>query len=298
MNHIIHYTSCPSCAAGTLKQVLSVTDRSVSKEIFPLVACSACTLRITQDVPCETAIQRYYQSQEYVSHTDDKKGLINSLYHLIRKFTLRKKVKLLIHATQKNLGMHLDIGAGTGAFVKAMEDAGWNTIGLEPDDRARERAVQLHNVSVYPGSELSSLQDESYDAITMWHVLEHVHDLNFYIQQLHRLLNSNGKLFIAVPNYTSFDATYYGANWAAYDVPRHLYHFSPTAMQIFLEKNGFRIIRTKRMWFDSFYVGMLSEKNKNGFLLKGFLIGFVSNIKALFRKTSCSSLIYIIEKKP
>ena len=296
MNHVMHYAACPVCDASPLETVLQVNDHSVSKELFTVAECPSCRLRLTQGAPCETAIQRYYRSDSYISHTNTRKGIINSLYHIVRNYTLYSKVQLIKSLTHKQVGMHLDLGAGTGAFVHAMDNAGWNTIGLEPDSTARENAVKTYNVAVYPADDLFQLPDRSYDAITLWHVLEHIHRLHETVAKISSLLSSGGKLFIAVPNYTSNDAAHYQANWAAYDVPRHLYHFSPESMRRLLAKHGLRILAVKPMWFDSFYVSMLSEQYKGGNVFSGVVQGFLSNSNALFQKERCSSLIYIAER--
>lgn len=296
MSHVIHYTACPVCKTSPVVSVLEVKDHSVSKEVFTVASCPSCHLRLTQGVPCETAIQRYYQSDAYVSHTNTRKGLIHFLYHIVRSFTLNRKVQLVRHFTRRNTGMHLDLGAGTGAFVNAMDKAGWNTIGLEPDKGARETAVTTFNVSIYPSDNLFQLPDKSYDAITLWHVLEHVHQLHETVGKLSALLSKEGKLFIAVPNYTSGDAHHYQANWAAYDVPRHLYHFSPDSMRILLQQHGLRLLAVRPMWFDSFYVSMLSEQYKGGSVFSGVLQGLLSNVRAVLKRERCSSLIYIAER--
>ena len=296
MNHSTTYSVCPVCAAANLQPVLEVKDFSVSGELFGVVECPSCKVRLTQNIPCETAIQRYYQSADYISHTNTRKGMVNFLYHLVRRYTLYSKVQLIKSLTNKEIGMHLDLGAGTGSFVHAMEKAGWNTIGLEPDSGARETAVSTYNVAVYPSGDLFQLPDNSYDAITLWHVLEHIHQLNETVAKLSSLLGSKGKLVIAVPNYTSADATHYNSNWAAYDVPRHLYHFAPQSVKTLLQNHGLRVVSVKRMWFDSFYVSMLSEKYKGGSMVQGVIQGFLSNLKALFNKERCSSLIYIAER--
>jgi 2-polyprenyl-3-methyl-5-hydroxy-6-metoxy-1,4-benzoquinol methylase len=200
--------------------------------------------------------------------------------------------------TGKQQGKILDIGCGTGAFLNTMTLAGWESTGLEPDDAARKKAQELYNINPKPSHEIFNLPHNTYDAITMWHVLEHVHQLHEYITQLKNMLTTNGRIFIAVPNYTSYDAQYYAAHWAAYDVPRHLYHFSLASMKNLVEQHGLTIKKIKPMWFDSFYVSMLSEQYKNGKgnIVKAFFIGFVSNLKTLFNKGKCSSLIYVIGK--
>lgn len=297
MGHPAQITSCPVCNHQSLKEVFTVKDFTVSNETFVIAECVQCGLRFTQGIPCETAIQRYYQSASYISHSNTKKGLINRLYHVARTFTMMSKEALVKKATKKNVGMLLDVGSGTGTFVHTMAVAGWNVVGLEPDADARITAVKQYNCDIYPSEELFRLPYGTYDAITLWHVLEHVHRLDEYVEQLKKLLAPHGKLIIAVPNYTSKDAAIYREYWASYDVPRHLYHFSPGSLRTLMEKHELNVISTKPMWLDSFYISMLSEKYRNGSLLKAFWNGLVSNFNTLLHKEQCSSLVYVIEKK-
>lgn len=298
MNHSVQHNHCPVCKSEALQEALFIKDFSVSEEKFKVVECLKCSFRFTQNSPSQAVISRYYQSSAYVSHSNSKKGIINKLYHLARTYTLAQKLKFVRAVTGKAVGMSLDVGSGTGAFVHTMEKAGWSSIGLEPDAHARALSVKIYNVDVYPAEDLFTLPQSSYSAITMWHVLEHVHELDSYIMQLKKLLAPDGKLIVAVPNYTSKDAKHYGAGWAAYDVPRHLYHFSPKAMRTLMERHNLQVIKTQPMWLDSFYVSMLSEKYKGGSLITAFFVGLMSNIQALFDREKCSSLIYVIEAKP
>jgi 2-polyprenyl-3-methyl-5-hydroxy-6-metoxy-1,4-benzoquinol methylase len=299
MSNTIHYSSCPVCNSNAITPALTAKDYTVSKQEFSIWQCSNCSLRFTQDVPDETGIPVYYQSEEYISHSDTGKGLINKLYHLVRKRTLSGKRKLIEKYTGLKRGNMLDIGSGTGAFINEMQQAGWAITGLEPDTGARTRASILYKLSLKDSAELFSLSPASFDAVTLWHVLEHVHELNEYVLHLKTLLRPGGKLFIAVPNYRSYDARVYKECWAAYDVPRHLYHFSPQSMKALVEKHGLKITSCKPMWYDSFYISLLSSKYKNGrsnFIHAGWT-GFVSNLKALFDTGRCSSVIYIISSK-
>lgn len=295
MSHLIQYTACPVCNSNQIKEVFVLEDYSVSHETFPVDECLNCGLRFTQHIPCETAIQRYYQSADYISHSDTRKGIINKVYHLARRYTLLKKASLVKAVTGKRVGMHLDIGSGTGSFVNTMQKAGWNTIGLEPDNNARKKGVELYNVDIYPADEFTMLPESTYDAITMWHVLEHIHQLNETVEQLRKLLAPGGKLLVAVPNYTSKDARHYKKHWAAYDVPRHLYHFSPSSIRQLMENHGMKVVAVKPMWLDSFYVSMLSEKYRKGNIIKAVWNGLLSNFNSFFSREYCSSLIYIIE---
>lgn len=252
----------------------------------------------TQDVPDESSIGAFYKSENYISHSDTRQGLVNSLYHAVRKRTLRQKQHLIEKQSRKTAGKLLDIGAGTGAFVHQMQQAGWSVTGLEPDASAIRKAKENAGVSLQPAPVLFELEEGRFDAITMWHVLEHVHRLHEYIDKISRLLSSTGVFVVAVPNFTSTDALAYQQYWAAYDVPRHLYHFSPLSMQMLMEKHGLKVQKVLPMWFDSFYVSLLSEAYRNGKqnLVSGFLHGLKSNTRALLDRRKASSLIYIIRK--
>ena len=295
---LIHYTVCPSCDSDELKPVFNAVDHTVSHQEFAIWQCQRCSLRFTQDVPDAAAIGPYYHSEEYISHSNTTKGLVNRLYHLVRQQTLADKRHLIQTAARRKQGKLLDIGAGTGAFAGYMQQSGWEVTGLEPEAVAREHALADHGVRLLGMDQLDSLPGESYDAITLWHVLEHVHALHPYLERLRALINKGGRIFIAVPNYTSYDAAVYGPAWAAYDVPRHLYHFSPDAMERLLARHGLQFHYCQPMWYDSFYISMMSEKYRNG---KGNLAaavcrGSVSNLKAFVDKSKCSSLIYVAGK--
>jgi 2-polyprenyl-3-methyl-5-hydroxy-6-metoxy-1,4-benzoquinol methylase len=289
---------CPVCKSEETHFVLKVKDHSVSGEIFDVFECAQCSLRFTKDGPSEENIGAYYQSEDYISHSNTRKGLINSLYHFVRKRTLSGKHHLIERSTGIKSGNHLDIGAGTGAFVQYMNLHNWKSAGIEPDEKAREKAQEFHDANLLPAPAFETLMPESFDAISLWHVLEHVHDLYPYLNQIRKLLKPSGLVFIAVPNYTSFDAMKYRSSWAAYDVPRHLYHFSPASMRWLLKVSEFQLKSIVPMWWDSFYISLLSEKYAESRfpMLNGFLTGALSDMKALNDKEKCSSLIYIAKK--
>jgi len=293
---MILYDACPCCGGKNIKKLFSAKDYTVSNEQFEIWECNNCTLRFTQDIPGTEQIGKYYQSENYVSHSDTNEGFTNNLYHRVRKRTLLQKRKMVENITGKNNGNILDLGCGTGAFLNVMKKANWKITGLEPDETARGKAQELYGLHLDNAEKFYGLPAESFDAITMWHVLEHVHELHEYINQLRRLLKPKGKLFIAVPNYTCYDEKVYKEFWAAYDVPRHLYHFSPASMKKLLLLHGLAIERIKPMWYDSFYVSMLSEKYKTGksHPVKAFVTGGISNSKALFNTEKCSSVIYAV----
>lgn len=294
---LIHYSVCPNCGSDKIAPALTAEDHTVSHETFGIWECGLCTLRFTQDVPDAVSVGPYYKSDNYISHSNTSKGLVNNLYHMVRRQTLSDKYRLIASATRTRKGKLLDIGAGAGAFVGYMQERGWEVTGLEPDETARAVARTDHKVELSDMDRLFTLEQDSFDAITLWHVLEHVHDLHAYMERLRALIRRNGRIFIAVPNYTSYDARVYREMWAAYDVPRHLYHFSPDAMGNLLTQHGLQLQFSEPMWYDSFYISMLSEKYRHqgrGNAVKAAMVGLVSNVKAFINKSHCSSLVYVI----
>ena len=268
-----------------------IKDHSVSGEVFQLCYNQKYDLIITHPQPSSSLLPSYYDSPDYISHTDAARSLFEKMYQIIKNKALKSKLKLINKSAQK--GFILDIGAGTGDFLSVMQKNGWQTIGVEPNEKAKTIAVAK---GVLFSKDLSTLENNSFDAITMWHVLEHVPDVEKQIAELKRLLKPNGTLFIAVPNFNSFDANYYGGYWAAFDVPRHLWHFSKTAIQKLFEIQNLRVVKVVPMKFDAFYVSLLSEKYKTGKMnfLKAFFIGWKSN-RFGKRNLEYSSHIYVIK---
>lgn len=295
MNPFVHYDACPVCGSASINPLLTVKDHSVSGENFVIWQCDACKLRFTQDAPNETEIARYYKSENYISHTNTGNSLVNQVYLAVRKFTLKQKAATLKKYTTLSSGSLLDVGAGTGAFLKHMQEEGWEVAGTEPDADARNRAKQL-SLDLHPAEALQSLPPGTFDAITLWHVLEHVHPLQAYMGILKSLLKPSGTLFIAVPNYQAYDAQVYKSAWAAYDVPRHLYHFSPQSMQVLTQRHRLKMVAQVPMWFDAFYISLLSSKYKNGKTawMGALSSGLFSNMNALLHKEKCSSILYVI----
>ena len=290
-------TKCPVCLGEKFKEVLSCTDYTTTKEEFVICQCSDCSFRFTNPRPDIKESGKYYQSEDYISHTDSKKGLLNKLYQIARDYMIATKYKSTVK--KYNAKSLVDYGCGTGDFLKFCIDKGHNAIGLEIDESARKIATQKGCKDVYDPSRLSELSDASADIITLWHVLEHIHELHPTVQQFKRILNTNGTLVIAVPNYESYDAKCYGKYWAAYDVPRHLYHFNIPSMTRLMIDEGFKLIETKSMKLDPFYIALLSNKYQSGGMnpIKAVIIGLLSNVKTLFNIHDSSSVIYIFKKQ-
>lgn len=298
MGSNINRTICPCCCTTSIQKVLACKDYTVSKEIFDIWECESCSLRFTQDAPNQDAIGPYYKSDTYISHSDTEKGLVNKVYKLARNYTLNWKMKLMKNNLEKGLqaGRLLDIGTGTGAFLHKAAQSGWLVTGLEPDEGARKICLDKYNLQAETPDKLFDLPTEKFDVVTMWHVLEHVHLLHEYMDQIKRVLKKDGVALIALPNYKSLDAQQYKAHWAAYDVPRHLYHFSPMAVDKLTAQHGLKLVDSIPMWLDAFYISMLSEEYKNGHgnLVAAVLKGLQSNINAYKNKATCSSLVYVI----
>ncbi len=274
------------------QQFITVKDHSVSKENFHLYRDESLDLLITYPQPNEQELPKYYESEDYISHTDGKRSLFEKTYHFVKGIALKNKLQL-INDLQKDKGKLLDIGAGTGEFLIVAKENGWETTGIEPSDKARNIALKK---DVLLAESLAILEDHSFDVITMWHVLEHVPNLDYQIKELKRLLKPTGTIIIAVPNFNSFDAKYYGQFWAAYDVPRHLWHFSKTAIKGLFANEALHLEKVLPMKFDAFYVALLSEKYKTGKMnyLKAFSIGLKSNRYAK-QNLEYSSHIYVLK---
>jgi len=274
------------------KHFLTVTDYSVSKETFELYYDQDLDLLITSPQPSPENLGRYYESNDYISHTDSKRSLFEKAYHFVKGIALKNKLNLINNCSSIK-GNLLDIGAGTGDFLLTAKQNGWNTIGVEPSEKAKGIAV---GKGIQFSDSTEELESNSFDVITMWHVLEHVPNLEIQIKELKRLVKPNGTIIIAVPNFKSYDAKYCGKFWAAFDVPIHFWHFSKTSIKLLFQKEDIKLEKVLPMKFDSFYVSLLSEKYKNGKMnfVKAIWIGLVSNWKANW-SLEYSSHIYVLK---
>lgn len=276
---------------------ITCQDYTVSNEKYDLVYNKKLDLLETFPQPKIEDLYKYYESVDYISHTDSKKSAIDKLYQIVKGYTLNKKVKLINSFNTEDKSI-LDVGCGTGDFLSKCKKNGWNVVGVEPNENAKSLAktkLIINSISkIY--TDLTEIKTEKFDVITLWHVLEHVPNLEVYISNIKKLLKPNGVLVIAVPNFKSYDASYYKQFWAAFDVPRHLWHFSRKSIQLLFSKENMVVEKILPMKFDSFYVSLLSEKYKNAKnnFFKAFYIGLLSNLKAL-RSKEYSSLIYIIK---
>ncbi len=276
---------------------IKVKDHSVSGEVFTLKRDSIYDYLITSPQPSLEQLPNYYKSEDYISHTNSKRNIFEAVYHMVRKVSISKKVNLINSQFTEDKKI-LDIGCGTGDFLHAVKKEDWNVVGIEPNESARQIAISKVGKDIYDTDHLMSLPSDTFDIITLWHVLEHLPKLEEHIQLIKSLLKENGTLIVAVPNYNSFDANHYKQFWAAYDVPRHLWHFSRKAIQTLFGTVQLNVEKELPMKFDSYYVSLLSEKYKSGFMnpFKAFWIGLKSNLKAN-RTKEYSSIIYILKNQ-
>jgi 2-polyprenyl-3-methyl-5-hydroxy-6-metoxy-1,4-benzoquinol methylase len=286
-------------------------DDYATGEEFALWRCRDCGFLLTQEAPVEAEIGRYYETPDYISHSDTHRGLMNRVYHWVRHFMLTRKARLVEQSVRRVRAgkpqvagqplSALDIGTGTGYFPHTLQQRGWQVSAIEKSAQAREFARTHFQLEVQPDEALWShqLDAKRFDAITLWHVMEHLEHLNDVWDRLHRLLKDDGALVVAVPNPTGYDARHYGARWAAYDTPRHLWHFAPAVMAQLAARHGFEWMATHPMPFDAFYVSMLTEKYRGskGYFWKGLCVGLRAWLSSWGRKEQSSSLIYIFRKK-
>ena len=298
LNKTVIHNSCKLCGSSKINELFNCKDHFVSGEEFPVYKCLDCGFTFSNNYPDEDDIGAYYYSEKYISHSDTHKGLINKLYHYARSIMLSRKYRIVSRYSRLKSGTLMDIGCGTGYFAKFMLKKGWNVSGIEKDDKARLYAESVNKISVFDSDKIKNLPPSAFDCISLWHVMEHFHDPDSILKALVESLKENGIIVIALPNNNSFDATHYKASWAAWDVPRHLWHFTSATISKFLQPYSLEIIAVKRLPFDAFYVSMLSEKYKTGKpgIINGFMIGFASWMKSLFDIEATSSLVYIAKK--
>ncbi|MDN5202038.1 class I SAM-dependent methyltransferase [Fulvivirgaceae bacterium BMA10] len=288
--------ACPVCHGTSFKDFITCKDFTVSHQDFSIVSCKTCEFKFTNPRPETAGLASYYESEEYISHANKRTNLINTAYKLARSFTLKGKLRIV--NTHSIKGVLLDVGCGTGEFLNTCKTDGWQISGVEPNNGAKAKAEQLNKEKFYH-SIFDIDRNESFHAITLWHVLEHLPNLQQSLKKINELLTQDGTVFIAVPNSNSYDAQHYQEYWAAYDVPRHLFHFEQKTINKLFKENNFILQKIIPMKLDSYYVSLLSEKYKNGAnnYLSALVQGFKSNQWAKKNNNNYSSLIYVVRKK-
>lgn len=271
-----------------------IKDHFLSQEIFSLELEKNTEILKTTPKPAPDNLLAYYDSSEYLSHQKNGATFLMKSYFLSKKIMLLFKKRIISKLFYKP-GKALDVGSGTGDFLFALKKKGWEVAGVEPAKQAREKARAL---GIYHFQSIKKCSPQEFDLITFWHSLEHVYSLTETIKDTAAALKKGGRLIVACPNYKSWDAEYYKKNWAAWDVPRHLRHFSPKSLKTILEPIGFEQTNVKPMFLDALYISILSEKIKKSKtpFFKGIFFGIISNLNGLFHG-NFSSQIYIFRKK-
>lgn len=290
--------NCPLCNSQDISHHLTTKDYMLTGELFKVWKCNICSFTFTQGTPDPDKIGKYYQSQDYISHSDTKRGLMNRLYHLSRQLMLRLKWRMVRKVAGK--GRLLDIGCGTGYFPGFMKMKGYEAIGVEVDPKARAFAEKEFGLKVFSPEEfISGKIANKFEMITLWHVLEHVHDFDLYMERMKESLVPGGTLVIALPNHQAFDARHYKEYWAGFDVPRHLWHFTPPTLEYLAEKHGLKVNKMKRLPLDPFYNAMLSEKYRGNkfFMISGIFYGKLAYLESLFSREKSSSIVYFLTTK-
>ena len=290
-------TYCPICNNIEFSNFLKTKDYFYSKKEFTIQECLSCGFRFTNPRPQEFEINSYYDSENYLSHSSQKRGVIPYFYNLIKNISIKKKFNLINNLSSGN--SILDIGSGSGEFLNYFNKKHWQTLGIEPNEYARNYAKSTYSLDIQDETHLPNIKDNSFDIISMWHVLEHIPYLNERIIQVKRILKDNGIIIIAIPISNSFDAKYYNKFWAAFDLPRHFYHFTQSSFTKLMVKHHLSIEKIIPLIFDSFYISMVSEKYKTGNskILNSCLIGLRSNLSAYFGNKDYSSLIFVIKRQ-
>lgn len=289
--------SCLVCGHTTLNKELTCKDFVASGESFDLYRCAHCTFLFTNPRPDFNQIGPYYQSDRYVSHAGDKKdfSFMYKVYDWVRDYSIKQKISHI--KTYKPSGKLMDLGCGLGYFLHGVvNDGAFQALGVDVSQEAVEYVKNKFGHHVQNESDLDNLEPESFDVITQWHVLEHVHLLNERMEQLKKLLKKDGYLFIAVPNSNSWDAKHYKEFWDGYDVPRHLYHFNQKSFTELMQRHGFKVVETRSMPFDAPYISMRSEVHQgNKFeFIRGAISGLRSTISAQ-RNNDHSSLLFVVK---
>lgn len=291
--------TCPACGSADFADLFHAADHLVTGRQYLIRKCNACGMGWTVNPPAESDAGSYYVSEDYISHTDRKQSISDYLYHIARSFMLGRKKRLVASVTGKSTGLLVDIGSGTGYFASYMKEKGWQVSAIEISEPARQYSLARFGLVALTPGDIKSLTSGSADCMTFWHVLEHLYDPSDWMAEAARILSDSGKCIIALPNFSSADAEWFGLRWAALDVPRHLWHFTPEAFRSFAGSNGFVCEQVTPLPLDLFYISILSYRNQGSSLalIRGLLTGAFLAVRNLLSREKSSSLVFVLSKR-
>ena len=272
---------CPACGSPDIGSYTTITDHYYSKENFDIAACKGCGLRFTQNRPAPEEIGRYYDSENYASHDSGKKASVFlKVYQMARDYMLGLKFNL-VRQFKPEWKQVLDYGTGEGFFTEYLLKKGKDASGIEPSAVARENFKSRTGKTLF--EDIDALPaDKTFQVITLWHVLEHIHTLRETMEKLTERLEQKGIIVIAIPNQKAKDLEAFGPHWAAWDVPRHLYHWDTDSLSAFMKSLGLVRIHTGQLPLDPFYIGMISARYAG----KGAVSGILTGLKSYFHGKS------------
>jgi SAM-dependent methyltransferase len=286
---------CIVCGSGQRHPHLRAPNRFNVGEVFPLVQCSQCGFVYLSPRPSQESIGSHYEDEGYHPHQAEAAGVVDRIYRISRDWNLRYK-RWMVESHHRK-GALLDFGCGTGEFLAEMRANGWQVTGVEPAAQARAVAEGL---GVRASADLEGC-DGPYDVITLWHVLEHVHEAAGQFRRLCELLTPGGILVMALPNIGSVDSRAYGANWVALDAPRHLFHFRPQDVRRFAVARGLTPAGGGVLPLDTPYNVLLSEQLAGQVvrgtrlfgLFRAIRVALAASIRGAIDRSRSSSPVYV-----
>lgn len=292
----MEYISCNLCGSSDNEKYYQVRDYNYGMPgVFTIVQCRRCGLVYLNPRPTQGEISSFYPESRYHPFK-----AIHGAGATIPGSTHWKRALWLTRRTQ--VGTVLDVGCGSGLFLLAMGALGWNCVGVEPNETAAQHAREVAGLEVLAGDVFAINQVATYDVITLWDVLEHVHSPLDVLVHCNRLLNSDGVIALHAPNWASIERRLFGERWTALDSPRHLYHFSPGTIKQLLKRSGFRVetlhAKAPVLTLASNVLRWAGDRLYREGRSKAFMAKTQSNRKSSPKRLSLIHLVHILMRPP
>lgn len=289
---------CPLCGAIETVPYATCSDHASSRLQYLLLRCPACGVVFTDNHPEEDEMEQFETLDSQIRRADSPEGITERLYRHVRRRMLRRKAGLVVRQSYRDSGTLLNYGAKRGFFSDHMERKGWKVTSVDRHHENRQFSLEHFHHRMSGMQEMSDFTPETFDVITLWHVFEHENEPERLLDTFHRILRPGGILVMSCPNICSTDAMHYGPYWAAYDVPRHLWHFNPVSLNRLVHRHGFTLMHHEKMPYDCFYISIMSEQYMMHRLafLRGMAYGLHSWLVSLTRRGRSSSIVYVFRK--